>query len=313
MKYQFSTLKELEDLLKTEHLDFDVYLLQREAYLSNKSLETVIAELDRRIAITRQALIRGLAEPQRSRSGLTKGAAYGYLRNTSRIVTDPFYHRAIAYALSVNEVNACGGKVVAFPTAGSSGIVPGVIWAYWDTFALGSHEPGVQDPGLTVPQPLDPPYERPLRSAFLMASLVGVFIAQGATLAGAEGGCQAECGSAGAMAAAALASLQGASCADSFHAAALSLKNSLGLACDPVAGLVEVPCVKRNGFIAANALTAVELVLAGIHSLIPFEEVIQAMKQIGDTMSFTIKESAEGGLATTPTGLHYKKLIMGGE
>jgi len=313
MKYQFSNLKELEDILQTERLDFDVYLLHREAYLSNKSLETVSAELDRRIAITRQALIRGLTEPQRSRSGLTKGAAYDYLRNSSRIITDPFFHRAVAYALSVNEVNACGGRIVAFPTAGSSGIVPGVIWAYWDTFVLGTPMPEVGNSLLSEPQSLDPPYDRPLRAAFLMAVLVGIFIAQGATLAGAEGGCQAECGSAGAMAAAALAHLRGASVTDCFHAAALSLKNSLGLACDPVAGLVEVPCVKRNGFIAAHALTAVELVSAGIHSLIPFEEVIQAMKQIGDAIPHTIKESAEGGLAVTPTGLHYKKLIMGGE
>lgn len=306
MKYQFSTLKDLQELLQTEQLEFDEYLLKREAFLSNKSPDVVTIELDRRIVITREALIRGLSEPQRSRSGLTNGAAYAYLRNTNRLLKEPLYHRAIAYALAINEVNACGGKVVAFPTAGSSGIVPGVIWAYWDTLHSGSAE-------CTIPSKMEPPFGRPLRAAFLMASLVGIFIAQGATLAGAEGGCQAECGSAGAMAAAALAYLHGASLETSFQGAALSLKNSLGLACDPVAGLVEVPCVKRNAFVAANAITAVELVLADIKSLIPFEEVIQAMKQIGDTLPASIRESAEGGLAMTPTGLHYKKLIMGGE
>ncbi|AEJ18593.1 L-serine ammonia-lyase, iron-sulfur-dependent, subunit beta [Gracilinema caldarium] len=317
MKYQFSTLKELYEILESERLTIDEYLLQREAFLSGKNLELVIAELDRRIAITRQALIRGLSEPQQSRSGLTQGAAYRYLRSSNRIVRDPFFHRTVAYALSINEVNACGGKIVAFPTAGSSGIVPAVIWAYWDSFvpeeSKAATETNSETRVISVPRSLDPPYSRSLRSAFLIASLVGIFIAQGATLAGAEGGCQAECGSAGAMAAAALASLQGASLETCFHAAALSLKNALGLACDPVAGLVEVPCVKRNGFMATNALTAVELALAGIQSRIPFEEVIQAMKQIGESLPASIRESAEGGLAVTPTGLYYKKLIMGGE
>jgi L-serine dehydratase len=317
MKYQFASLKELHEILHSEEVHIDEYLLKREAFLSGKSLESVTAELDRRIAITRQALIRGLAEPQQSRSGLTQGAAYRYLHSSNRIVRDPLFHRAVVYALSINEVNACGGKIVAFPTAGSSGIVPAVIWAYWDSCGSGVPEATTatesEPKGISLPQHLDPPYSGSLRSAFLMASLVGIFIAQGATLAGAEGGCQAECGSAGAMAAAALAFMQGASLETCFHAAALSLKNSLGLACDPIAGLVEVPCVKRNGFMAVNALTGAELALAGIQSLIPFEEVIQAMKAIGDSMPASIRESAEGGLAATPTGLYYKKLIMGGE
>ncbi|MCA1950224.1 MAG: L-serine ammonia-lyase, iron-sulfur-dependent, subunit alpha [Treponema sp.] len=307
MKYQFSTLKELQDLLQAEKLSFDTYLLQREAFLSNKSLASVTEELDRRIAVTRQAFIRGLSEPQHSRSGLTQGAAYAFQHGQNKLIAEPLFNRTIAYALAINEVNACGGKIVAFPTAGSSGIVPGVIWAYWDSRVL-----GLQDPA-SLPVPLEPPYDLRLRSAFLIASLVGMVIAQGATLAGAEGGCQAECGSAGAMAAAALAFLEGAPFETCIDAASLSLKNSLGLACDPVAGLVEVPCVKRNALLAVQALASVELALAGIRSVIPFEEVVQAMKQIGDSMPPSIKESAEGGLAATPTGLHYKKLIMGGE
>jgi L-serine dehydratase len=159
MKYQFSTLKDLQELLQTEQLEFDEYLLKREAFLSNKSPDVVTIELDRRIVITREALIRGLSEPQRSRSGLTNGAAYAYLRNTNRLLKEPLYHRAIAYALAINEVNACGGKVVAFPTAGSSGIVPGVIWAYWDTLRSGSAE-------CTIPSKMEPPFGRPLRAAF---------------------------------------------------------------------------------------------------------------------------------------------------
>jgi L-serine dehydratase len=154
---------------------------------------------------------------------------------------------------------------------------------------------------------LPPPYEQSLREAFLVSSLAGILIAQGATLAGSEGGCQAECGAAGAMAACALSWLEGLSLDQCFSAAALSLKNSLGLACDPVAGLVEVPCVKRNAFVAVNALIAVDLTLSGVESVIPFDEVVWAMKQIGNALPVIIKENSTGGLAMTPTGLSYKK------
>jgi L-serine dehydratase len=158
---------------------------------------------------------------------------------------------------------------------------------------------------------LEPPYDSRLRGAFLVASLAGVLIAQGATLAGSEGGCQAECGGAGAMGASALAYLEERSLAECFSAAALSLKNSLGLACDPVAGLVEVPCVKRNAFVAVNALLAVDLTLAGIQSIIPFDEVVWAMKQIGDSMPAALRETAGGGLAHTPTGLSFRERTGG--
>jgi len=292
MTYRFSSFAELAALLQDAGIDAESYAVRREAFVSGRSEEAVLAELDRRIAVTRAALDRGRAEPQRSLSGLTDGAAVKFASRARALVADELHSRAIGYALAVNEVNACGGKVVAFPTAGSSGIVPGAIWAWWD-----SRGPGT----------VDAPYDERLRGAFLNASLVGVLIAQGATLAGAEGGCQAECGAAGAMAAAALAYLEGLSLDDRFQAAALALKNSLGLACDPIAGLVEVPCVKRNAFVAAGSLVAVELALAGIRSAVPFDEVVAAMKSIGESLPQSLKENAEGGLAATQTGLFYKK------
>ncbi len=291
MKYRFSSFSELAELLASEKISAESYAVKREAFISDKSEAAIVEELDRRIAVTRAALDRGRTEPQRSPSGLTDGAAVKFASRGRSLVRDDLYSRAIGYALAVNEVNACGGKVVAFPTAGSSGIVPGAIWAWWDTRGPGTKEA---------------PFDERMRGAFLIASLVGVLIAQGATLAGAEGGCQAECGAAGAMAAAALAYLEGLPLAEQFQAASLALKNSLGLACDPIAGLVEVPCVKRNAFLAAASLAAVELVLAGIGSAVPFDEVVSAMKSIGDSLPPSLKENAEGGLAATPTGLAVK-------
>jgi len=308
MKFRFLSYIELQAILDESALSAEAYALKREAFISGHSEDEIEAELDRRITVTRSALEKGLSEVQRSRSGLTEGAAVKVASSQRRLVGDGLFSRAIAYSLAVNEVNACGGKVVSFPTAGSSGIVPGAIWAWWDE--RGPEAQTVPPAPLPAAPPAPAlPYDGRLRGAFLNASLVGVLIAQGATLAGAEGGCQAECGAAGAMAAAAIAFLEGLPLADRFAAAALSLKNSLGLACDPIAGLVEVPCVKRNSFVATQALVAVELVLAGVRSAVPFDEVVQAMKSIGDSMPASIKENAEGGLAATPTGLAFKAKI----
>jgi L-serine dehydratase len=319
MKYRFHSFTELESNLREGGLSVEDYAVKREAFMAGIPEEAVYKELDRRIAVTRASLIRGLAVPQISRSGLTRGAAAAFAGAERRLVGDPLFRRAVSYALAINEVNACGGKIVSFPTAGSCGIVPGLIWAWWDSRGpageLGAAgEPGnAGGPDLRLDQgpadtpPLAGPWDPRLRGAFLVASLTGVLIAQGATLAGSEGGCQAECGGAGAMGAAALAYLEERPLGDCFSAAALSLKNSLGLACDPVAGLVEVPCVKRNAFVAVNALLAVDLTLAGIRSIIPFDEVVWAMKQIGDSMPAALRETAGGGLALTPTGRSFRE------
>lgn len=313
MKFRFSNLTELLGILQTEGLSAEAYAIKREAFMSSRTEAQVLEELDLRIQVTRSALVSGLSKGQYSRSGLTTASALAFSKAPRRMIRDPFFAKTVAYALAVNEVNACGGKVVSFPTAGSSGIVPGSIWAWWDSFAGPPPENGVdsatQGPAIPVPPELHPPYPEKLRGAFLISSLVGVLIAQSATLAGAEGGCQAECGSAGAMAAGALSYLEGLPLDRCFSAAALSLKNSLGLACDPVAGLVEVPCVKRNAFVAVQALVATELTLAGVQSLIPFDEVVWAMKTIGDAMPSSIKETAEGGLALTPTALTFRDKI----
>jgi L-serine dehydratase len=297
VKYRFHTFAELEANLREGGLSVEDYAVKREAFMAGIPESAVYGELDRRIGVTRASLTKGLESPQISRSGLTRGAAVAFAGAERKLVGDDLFRRAVSYALAINEVNACGGKIVSFPTAGSSGIVPGIIWAWWDNRSGNKMA--------------EPPYDPRLRGAFLVASLTGVLIAQGATLAGSEGGCQAECGGAGAMGAAALAYLEKLSLGECFSAAALSLKNSLGLACDPVAALVEVPCVKRNAFVAVNALLAVDLTLAGIQSIIPFDEVVWAMKQIGDSMPAAIRENATGGLAVTPTGLSFREKTGG--
>ena len=147
--------------------------------------------------------------------------------------------------------------------------------------------------------------------ALFTASAVGMVIATNASVAGAQGGCQAECGSAAAMAAAALVELAGGTPEMVSHAVAIALKNILGLVCDPVAGLVEIPCIKRNAAGAAGAFVAAELALAGIPSAIPADETIWAMKKVGDAMSSSLKETAEGGLAVTPTGLKLHQQVFG--
>lgn len=295
MNRLFSTAAELVSRASEAGLSLPDFLIEREAFYSSSTPEATRAELARRIRITRQSLEAGLEKPQRSFSGLTQGAAAKLAAAAPGAVKDEFFRKALAYSLAINEVNACGGKIVAFPTAGSSGVAPGLLWAYRDA----------RRPELDADSRL-------FQDAFAMASGVGIVIGMRATLAGASGGCQAECGAAAAMAAAGLLWLLGKGSEECFDGAALSLKNCLGLACDPVAGLVEVPCVKRNAFMAANALAAVTLAEAGIRSAIPFDEVVSAMKSIGDSMPSGLRESAEGGLALTPTGLEYKKRIEDG-
>jgi L-serine dehydratase len=296
MSWLFTTAADLLARTAESGLSLADFIVAREAFYSSSAPEAVRAEIAARIRITRHSIEAGLSGSLRSYSGLSGGAAAALAARPggSASVSDPLFRLALTYSLAINEVNACGGRIVAFPTAGSSGAVPGTLWAYRDARRpeLGADSKEFQD-------------------AFAVASATGMVIAARATLAGAAGGCQAECGAAAAMAAAGLASLAGMGPADCLDAAALSLKNCLGLACDPVAGLVEVPCVKRNAFMAANALTAIALAEAGIRSAIPFDEVVGAMKAIGDSMPLALKESSLGGLAATPAALAVKERLEG--
>lgn len=196
---------------------------------------------------------------------------------------------AVSYALAVAEVNATMGKIVACPTAGSCGIMPAVL--------------------LTVQNQLDLSDEQVAEGLFTAAA-IGAVIAHKASVSGAMCGCQAECGSAAAMASAASVELAGGTPKQAANACAMVLKNVLGLVCDPVAGLVEVPCAKRNAMGTSLALVCADMALAGIESVIPADEVIVAMKDVGRALPESLRETALGGLAVTPTAQKLAQLIL---
>lgn len=198
---------------------------------------------------------------------------------------------AVSKAVATNEVNAAMGTICATPTAGAAGIVPGTLFA--------------------VKNKLNPTREQMIRYLFTSGAF-GFVVANNASISGAAGGCQAEVGSASGMAAAAIVEMAGGSPAQCAEAFAITLKNMLGLVCDPVAGLVEVPCVKRNAMGASNSLVAADMALAGVTSRIPCDEVIDAMYKIGQAMPTTLKETGQGGLAATPTGKWLEAKIFGG-
>ena len=230
---------------------------------------------------------------QRSVSGLVGGDGLKmrlYARRGESIGGE-FMDEVIVQAISMAESNACMRRIVASPTAGSCGVVPAVLLPLCEREHYTQHE---------------------LLEALYVASGIGAVIAYRASISGAAGGCQAEIGTASAMAAGALVSLRGGTNEQIGHAVAMALKNLMGLVCDPVAGLVEVPCVKRNVIDAVNAISAADMALAGIESRIPVDEVIDAMGEVGRRMPVEFRETALGGLAATPTGKAVKERMPHG-
>ena len=228
----------------------------------------------------------------RSVSGLVGGDGRKMRQYVLRdnVMSGGYVGEVIAEALSMAECNACMRRIVAAPTAGACGVLPAVLLPLCKYKELTQHQ---------------------ILEALYVASGIGAVIAYRACIAGAAGGCQAEIGTASAMAAGALVALHGGTCQQIGHAVAMALKNLLGLVCDPVAGLVEVPCVKRNVIGAVNAVSAADMALAGIESRIPVDEVIDAMGEVGRRMPEELRETALGGLANTPTGIAIKKTMPG--
>lgn len=292
MEVLFRNVRELVERAENENKLLSEIMIEQEMGMSERTREEIFIQMERNLEVMDQAIERGL-KGVTSVTGLTGGDAVlmqKYIQSGKGLSGD-FLLDAVSKAVATNEVNAAMGMICATPTAGSAGVVPGVLFA--------------------VKNKLNPTHEQMVRFLFT-AGAFGFVVANNASISGAAGGCQAEVGSAAAMAAASIVEMAGGTPQQSAHAFSISLKNMLGLVCDPVAGLVEVPCVKRNAMGAANAMVAADMALAGIESRIPTDEVIDAMYRIGQTMPSALRETAQGGLAATPTGRWLEKRIFGG-
>ena len=274
------TIADIIRLAEENNISFGDVVLRYELENYDRNEEAVIREIEHRLDIFEMSIQDGIAYTDKTASGMSGGQAAQLDGQSPRFMSEIAY-KAMTYAIAVNEANAKMFRIVACPTAGSCGVMPGAVKAVADHYQL--------DKSTVV-------------KGFLAASGIGNVVANRACVAGAVGGCQAEIGTAACMAAGAIVEMMGGTPRQVGHAIALCMKNLLGLACDPVAGLVEVPCVKRNGFYAVHAITASEMALMNIESQIPPDEVIEAMNNIGRAMPAALRETSDGGLAVTPTG-----------
>ena len=281
MSYLYDTIEDIVRLADRESISFSEVVLRSEIESTGSTKEEVQAEIRRRIQIFKESVRDGIADTRKSKSGMSGGQAKQLDERQPLFLSDLAY-RALRYAISVNEANAKMFRIVACPTAGACGILPGVMQAVGEVYECD-----------------DEAYV----NGFLAAAGVGNVVTNQACVAGAVGGCQAEVGTAAAMASACAVAMMGGTTEEVVTAMTLCMKNVLGLVCDPVAGLVEVPCVKRNGIYAVHALASAEMAMAGLRSRIPADEVIGAMDSIGRALPEALRETSEGGLAKTKTGV----------
>jgi len=287
----FKSVSELLTICARENKPISAVMLDFEVARGAFSRAEIINKMTDNLAIMRSSVENGL-KGVLSTTGLTGGDAKllsAYVAKGNTLSGDQVLS-ACARAIATNEVNAAMGIICASPTAGSAGTLPGVLFSIEKTLQL---------------------TEEQMLGFLFTSGAFGLITANNAFIAGAAGGCQAEIGTSSAMAAAAATEAAGGTPEQSAHAFAIALANMLGLVCDPVAGLVEVPCIKRNAAGASNALIAADMALAGLVSEIPADEVIAAMYEVGVTMPVAMKETAEGGLANTPTGRAIEKRIFG--
>lgn len=289
--FEYKSISELVNAASSAGKTISEVVLADQAEQLCISPDALYERMDARLSVMEDSVKAGMNPALRSTSGLTGGdASRMWDHAASGGICGGFTNRAMARALAVSENNAAMGKIVAAPTAGSCGILPGAVVSMLDEGRC-SREAAVM--------------------ALFTAGAFGMVIAQNASIAGAEGGCQAECGSAAAMAAAALVELMGGTPQQCAHACAMAIKNQLGLVCDPVAGLVEIPCIKRNVSGVAIAFSSAEMALAGIVSKIPADECIGAMREVGCSIPSALRETAKGGLAATPTGERLREQVFG--
>ena len=278
----FTSAAQLLRLCEESGRNIGEVMLKRETYYLEQPPEETDRKIRRVWEIMESSVKTALEAPQKTMGGLIGGEAIK-LRNyqqTGRSLCGSVTSKAIAYAMGVLEVNASMGLIVAAPTAGSSGVLPGVLTALKETYDFSVEE---------------------ILGALYNASAVGYLISRNATVAGAEGGCQAEVGAASAMAASAAVQLMGGTPEQCLYAASTAICNLLGLVCDPIGGLVESPCQGRNAIGAANALLSAEIALAGAAPALPLDEVIDAMYKVGRSLPSELRETAMGGIAACPS------------
>src|SRR4051812_46163140 len=288
----FTSLKELIELAEKGNTTIAQIMLKTEEEQKGIPKEQLLEKMSEQLGVMEDAVRKGTENPVKSRTGLTGGDGYRMKLYAKRGLS--FIHPktldTLSYALSVSEVNAAMGRIVATPTAGSAGILPAVLIHALESGRFKRDE---------------------IVLSMFTASALGLVVANKASISGAAGGCQAEVGSATAMAAGTLVELAGGTPEQVGNAVGIALKNSLGLVCDPVAGLVEIPCIIRNGLHAITAQAAADMALAGVASVIPPDEVIQVMHEVGQQMPESLRETGIGGLAGTPTGQKLKEQILG--
>jgi L-serine dehydratase len=288
MSFLFDSFSEWKKYCEKHHLSLSEVVQEYEREQKNRSNEEIYKGLDHAWSVMKDAVRTGLEEDMTSRSGMINNGAKKVYHYPKPVLSKEFQN-LIARALAAKEVNSCMGRVVAAPTAGASGIMPGVLFTLQEIHSID---------------------DKKIIEAMLISAGIALIIEQRASVSGAVGGCQAETGSAAAMASGAIVFCLGGSIDQVFNAVAITIQCMLGLVCDPVAGLVEIPCVVRNASAAAIANSSAQIALADVSSVIPVDEVIEALGEIGASMETRYKETALGGLAATPTAQKIAKKVL---
>ena len=288
MAYLFETFAGWDTYCREHNMSLVDSVIEYETTEKGTAKEEIMAGVARNYQVMKEAVETGFSEDMTSRSGMINNGAKK-VHNSKITVLSPEFQQLVARALSAKEVNSCMGRVVAAPTAGASGIMPGVLYTLQQLHGLSDEK---------------------MHEAMLVAAGIALVIEHQSSLAGAVGGCQAETGSAAAMAAGAIVYCLGGDNLQIFNAVGITIQCMLGLVCDPVAGLVEVPCVVRNASAAAIAFSSAQMAIAGLDAVIPADECVAAMGEVGESMEARYKETALGGLAATPTGKRIAQRVL---
>lgn len=281
MNWDFKNAEELLRKCSDHAVPISEVMLRREIQLGQVGRENVLEHVDNRLRVMHVSASKAISDPVQSTGGLIGGEAKKLSElDESKAICGPTIHKAIVSALSVAETNASMGKIIAAPTAGSAGVLPAVLFSYYEEHNV----------SMDV-----------MRQGFINASAIGYILSRNGSVAGAEAGCQAEVGSASAMAASALVEMLGGTPEQCCMAASIALSNLLGLVCDPVRGLVEVPCQSRNAMGAVGAYTAAELALAEAGTCIPLDEMVQIVLDVGHALPSSLRETGKGGCAVAPS------------